>query len=91
MDNVKYELEALRDLREINLAIRDLENHQAAVAKRFRRGVRMLMKESNSSEHEMEKGEGLFVGTEPWVTRSKALTLLIADPVLTNIPEDTSV
>jgi hypothetical protein len=42
--NTEYELTALRSIREINIAIRDLENQQAAVTKRYKRGIKMLGK-----------------------------------------------
>lgn len=90
MDN-STELVALRDLREINLAIRDLENQQAAVAKRYRRGIKLLEKEISSVE-QMLDDEGIQIeGTEPWNIRIPELKSLIANPIIDAIPEDTSV
>ena len=85
------ELTALRDLRETSLAIRDLENQQAAVAKRYRRGILLLKKEIASTEQTLDEGSNLMTGTEPWTLRSPTISNLIANPILTNIPEDTSV
>ena len=90
MDN-STELTALRDLREINLAIRDLENQQTAVAKRYRRGIRLLEKEIALVEQTLDEGGVSIEGTEPWASRNPSLVLLTANPILENIPEDTSV
>ena len=90
MDN-STELVALRDLREINLAIRDLENQQAAVAKRYRRGIKLLEKEISSVEQTLDEGGVQIEGTEPWNARNPELKALIANPVIEAIPEDTSV
>jgi hypothetical protein len=90
MDN-STELIALRDLREVSLAIRDLENQQTAVAKRYRRGIRLLEKEIALVEQTLDEGGVSIEGTEPWVSRNPSLKSLISNPVIENIIEDTSV
>jgi len=89
--DAKIELIALRDMRDIAFAIRDLENQQQAVAKRFRRGVRSLQTELAACEQAIED-EGITIeGTQPWQTRSDELIKLIADPTLSNVAEDLNV
>ena len=85
------ELKALRDLREINLAITSLENQQQRVSRRFKRGIRMLENEALTVEGFIDVGASGIDGTEPWNTRGEKLDDLINVPVLTNIPEDTNV
>ena len=36
------ELKALREMREINIAMRELSNQASAVSKRYKQGVKML-------------------------------------------------
>lgn len=85
------ELTALRDMRDIAFAIRDLESQQQAVAKRFRRGIRSLQTELAACEQAIED-EGITIdGTQPWNTRSEELKKLIADPTLANVAEDLNV
>jgi|TARA_E500000318_G_scaffold49525_1_gene46484 hypothetical protein len=85
------ELKALRDMRDITFAIRDLETQQAAVAKRYRRGIKSLQIELCSCEQGIEDGGMPMEGCEPWNTRSDNLKQLIANPVLSNIEEDVNV
>jgi hypothetical protein len=85
------ELKALRDLREVNLAIKSLENQQQRVSRRFKRGIRMLQNEALTVEGFIDVGTSGIDGTEPWNTRGEKLSDLINVPVLTNIPEDTNV
>ena len=85
------ELNALRDLREVHLAIKSLENQQQRVSRRFKRGIRTLQDEAISIEAFIDTGSNAIEGTEPWNTRSEKLTKLIGCPVLTNIDEDTNV
>ena len=89
--NEKIELTALRDMRDIAFAIRDLETQQAAVAKRYRRGIRMLQRELAACEHDIEDDGHSFEGCHPWEVRGEDLKRLIANPVLTNIEEDVNV
>lgn len=83
----KIELTALRDMRDIAFAIRDLETQQVAVAKRYRKGIRSLQTELASCEQSIE-GDGMIDGCEPWATRSDEMKRLIANPILTNIEAD---
>lgn len=87
----KSELTALRDMRDIAFAIRDLEIQQAAVARRYRRGIKMLQKEMASCEQAIEEEDITIEGCQPWKIRSEDLNKLIANPVLTNIEEDVNV
>jgi len=87
----KSELTALRDMRDIAFAIRDLETQQAAVARRYRRGIKMLQKEMAACEQAIEDGEATIEGCQPWETRGEDIKRLIANPVLTNIEEDVNV
>lgn len=87
----KKELKALRDMRDIAFAIRDLETQQAVVTKRYRRGIKSLQIELASCEQAIED-EGISIeGCQPWEIRSEQLKRLIANPILTNIEEDTNV
>ena len=87
----KSELTALRDMRDIAFAIRDLEIQQAAVARRYRRGIKMLQKEMASCEQAIEEEDITIEGCQPWEIRTEDLKRLIANPVLTNIEEDVNV
>jgi hypothetical protein len=83
-----YELTALRDMREINLAIRDLQSQQAQISKRFKEGMKLLQKEFLTVESQLQDGNTEIDGTEPWNTRGEILQRLIANPTLENIPEE---
>jgi hypothetical protein len=85
--NTEYELTALRSIREINIAIRDLENQQAAVTKRYKRGIKMLESEICTIEESLDDG-GTIETMEPWTVRSPECWKLIADPQLDNIEDD---
>lgn len=85
------ELTALRDMRDIAFAIRDLETQQQAVAKRFRRGIRSLQTELAACEQAIEDDGITIDGTQPWAIRSDEMKKLIADPTLTKIQEDVNV
>ena len=87
----KSELTALRDMRDIAFAIRDLETQQAAVARRYRRGIKMLQKEMASCEQAIEDGEATIEGCQPWEIRGEGIKRLIANPLLINIEEDVNV
>lgn len=87
MDNL-FELTALRDSREIQLSIRELENQAAAVSKRYKRGIKMLELELNTIDRILDEGGSQIEGCEPWEVRSKEMKHLISVPVLVNIPED---
>lgn len=90
MDSNTYELKALREMREINIAMRELSNQASTVSKRYKQGVKMLERQFLTIESCLDDG-GCFPGTEPWEIQSPELLKLISDPVLANIPEDTSV
>jgi len=84
------ELLALRDLREINLAIKDLENQQSVVSKKFKLGIRLLQREASMTEGHLDDG-CVMQGCESWNVRHEKLKNLIDDPNLENIPDDTTV
>ncbi len=85
------ELTARRDMRDIAFAIRDLETQQQAIAKRFRRGVRILQKELASCEQAIDEASPVMEGMKPWEIRGEEVKRLIADPSIKHVPEDTSV
>ena len=89
MDNTQ-ELNALRDLREVNIAIKDLELQQAQNSKNYKRGIRLLQREVALTESILDDG-GVMEGCESWKVRHEALKTLIDNPCLENIPEDTNV
>jgi hypothetical protein len=82
---MKDELQLFKDSREIDIAIKQLETHSASVAKRFKRGIRMLLKEKLNVEQAIDSKTGTTA------TRTKTLQRLIADPQLKHIPDDTNV
>ena len=90
MHENEYELTALREMREINIAMRELSIQAGSVSKRYKQGIKMLEKQFLSIESCLDDG-GCFPGTEPWVIQGKELINLIKDPVLSNIPEDNAV
>tara|TARA_R110000796_G_scaffold16726_11_gene52153 strand:+ start:451 stop:720 length:270 start_codon:yes stop_codon:yes gene_type:complete len=85
--NENFELKALRCMREINIAIRDLENQSSVVSKRYKRGIKLLQTEICSIEASLDDG-GTIEGCEPWNVQSAELKTLIADPKLSSIAED---
>lgn len=85
------ELTALRDMRDIAFAIRDLETQQHGVAKRFRRGIRMLQKELASCEQAIDENDSIMDGMKPWEIRGEDVKRLIADPSLKHVPDEMSV
>lgn len=89
MDNTE-ELNALRDLRETNLAIKELEQQQAIVSKNFKRGIRLLQREAAMTESQIDDG-GVMEGCESWNVRHDSLKQLISNPCIQNIPEDNNV
>lgn len=82
-----FELTALRYMREISTAIKNLENQATAVSKRYKRGQKMLQSEIANVEATLDDG-GTMQGAEPWNTSSPELRQLIIDPQLKYIPED---
>ena len=82
---MKDELQLFKDSREIDIAIKQLETHAASVAKRFKRGIRMLLKEKLNVEQAIDSQSGTTA------TRSKTLKRLIADPQIKHIPDDINV
>lgn len=89
MDNPQ-ELKALRDLREINLSIKELEQQQTIVSKNFKRGIRLLQKEASTTESQLDDG-GVMEGCESWTVRHEVLQKLISNPCIENIPQDNNV
>lgn len=85
--NENFELKALRAMREINIAIRDLENQSSAVAKRYKRGIKLLQSEILNIEGSLDEG-GTIEGCEPWNVQSAELRALISDPKLCNVSEE---
>lgn len=83
-----FELQALRDLREINLAIRDLQSQQAITSKRFKEGIKLLQNEAQIVESQLNDGTPTMDGTKAWETRNPILRNLINNPRLENIPEE---
>lgn len=84
------ELTALRDMRDITFAIRDLENQLAAVSKRYKRGIKTLEREVAATEQALDEGVQID-GCEPWNSRSDQLKALISNPTIENIEEDLKV
>jgi hypothetical protein len=84
------ELTALRDMRDITFAIRDLENQHAAVSKRYKRGIKILEREIAATEQTLAEGVQIN-GTEPWNSRSEQLKALILNPTIDNVEEDLKV
>jgi len=86
-----YELTALRTIREINIATRELENQASATTKRYKKGIKLLQAEIASIEAFLDDGGIAIEGTEPWNIQSQQLKSLIANPILANIEEDNSI
>jgi len=84
---MKDELQLFKDSREIDIAIKQLELHSATVAKRFKRGIKLLQSEKIAVENEID----CQATPSATVPRSKTMRQLIADPQLKHIPEDTNV
>tara|TARA_R110001606_G_scaffold394914_1_gene566307 strand:+ start:115 stop:678 length:564 start_codon:yes stop_codon:yes gene_type:complete len=82
-----YELTALRSIREIHIAVRDLENQAAATSKRYKKGIKTLLGEVSAIEASLDDG-GVIEGMEPWNIQSEQIKSLISNPVLSNIEED---
>jgi hypothetical protein len=82
-----YELTALRSIREIHIAVRDLENQAAATSKRYKKGIKTLLGEVSAVEASLDDG-GVIEGMEPWNIQSEQIKSLISNPVLSNIGED---
>ena len=89
MENAQ-ELKALRDLREINLAIKDLELQSSNTSKNYKRGIRLLQKEASLTESQIDDG-GVMDGCESRNVRHANLKQLINNPCIENIPQDNSV
>lgn len=86
MENEKL-FARLRDLRDIQLAIQELESDKSRQNKRYQQGVRMLWREYHKVDAEIEDPGSSFDGMAAMDTRSQELRQLIADPVYRNIPE----
>lgn len=87
---IEKEVEVLRDLRELNLAKKELEIQQSLISKKIKRGIRLIEKEILSVEGEIDAG--IFIeGIEARNTRSPELKKLISDPRLETIPQDNDV
>jgi hypothetical protein len=82
---MKDELQLFKDSREIDIAIGQLTASAAEVAKRFKRGIKLLKAEKLAVEAMIDSKSAESN------TRCETLRQLIADPQLKHIPEDTSV
>ena len=72
---IEKEVEILRDLRELNLAKKELEIQQSLISKKIKRGIRLIEKEILSVEGEIDAG--IFIeGIEARNTRSPELKSL---------------
>ena len=91
MDNNELEFKALREMREINISIKELINQSSSIQRRYKQGVKLLQIELLKIEACLDDQVGLFPGTEPWNDQSPQLKALIANPILSNIPEDVRV
>lgn len=91
MENtIQREVEVLRDLRELNIAKKELEVQHSLISRKIKRGIKLLDKEILSVEGEIDAG--IFIdGTESRNTRSPELKRLVSDPCLETIPEDNDV
>lgn len=89
MEKDKQELELLRDAREIDIARASLESQLSAITKRFKRGIRMLEAEKQTTTSNIDLLP--LPGGSPIETRSEEMRALIANPSLANIPEDSDV
>ena len=87
-DNTQTELSRLRDIMEINHAIRALDSHKKTTTKRYTHGIRLLEKELATAENELMSGDAVIEGTSCMETRSERIRALISDPCAKNIPSD---
>lgn len=87
MDSQK-ELTALRSIREVNIAIRELESQAAETARLYKKGVKQLLSHILSIESFLDDGGVIIEGTEPWNMQSDQIKSLIDNPVLSNIEQD---
>lgn len=85
----EYQALVYRDLHEIDLAQRELEQNKAKANKRYNCGIRMLEKEKLAVEASLH--DSPMPGMSPLDTRGDELQSLISDPSIKNIPEDTEV
>ena len=81
------ELNLLRDLYDIDGAIRSLESQLQNTSKEYKQGIRMLVKERASVEAAICDGNTTINNITPKETRSPSLTKLINDPSLESIPQ----
>ncbi len=81
------ELTLLRDLYNIDVAIKSLESQLQNTSKEYKQGIRQLVKERSSVEAAICDGNESMDGTTPEETRSPFLTKLINDPSLESIPQ----
>lgn len=81
------ELNLLRDLYDIDGAIRSLESQLQNTSKEYKQGIRMLIKERASVEAAICDGNQTIDGSSPKETRSPLLNKLINDPSLESIPQ----
>lgn len=79
-----YELNTLRAIREINIAIRELQNQSAAISKRYKIGIRDLLSEIDTLERDLDEGLSID-GIDPLATQGEYIKKLISDPSLENI------
>ena len=86
----QLELKVLRDLRDINLARKELEQLQAESNKKFKRGIKLLRNEAAVTESHIDDGS-VMEGCEAWNIRSPQIKELIDNPSIDNIPADNNV
>lgn len=82
------ELARLRDIMEINHAIRALDLQKKTAGKKYTQGIRQLEKELAVAESELMTGDSVMQGMSCIETRGDSIKALIADPCLRNIPVD---
>lgn len=90
MDNTT-ELNYLRSRRETEIAMRDLENEAANVAKRYKKGIKALSFHVEGIDTEIDSPEEIMPGMSVLDTIDEDLQRLIADPTLENVKEGESV
>ena len=90
MENkTEVELNAYRDLREIELAKRTLEIQQAEINRTFKKGLNQLRKAALDVESELDNGfDDQLITVPAQENRSPEIKILIKDPRLENIVGD---
>lgn len=88
----EIELTLLRDQRECHQAISQIEKDAQHVAKRYKRGIKMIEGHIDCLEQDLEtlKDGDLIAGASAFDAISPETKALITNPTLNNIPEDTN-